>query len=366
MLAGPLWRDNAKHDSQGKYCGVPEALRASRIAAKVESIGGAMIINEGIAKVTNSEFLDNRAIASGGAFTLGIGNPNIVGDSEIKNNTEFIKKLAEKYKIRKLGFEEQNINYYTYKKLCKNSLKLKALTDTIEDLRVIKSQQELFFIKTAVRRAENAFKKLQPFIKVGVTEQKLAMRLEGLLREEGCKNLPFGVIVTSGHMSALPHAKPTSRAIKKGDLVLFDWGGESNGYYSDMTRVVAIKGRHLKKQLEIYDTVFNAQDRAIKAVKPGADAVNVDSAARCFIKGKGYNKYFGHGTGHGLGLAVHERPVISWQSKETIKKGMVFTVEPGIYLPGFGGVRIEDMVFVTGNGAEILTSLPRRLKIIEG
>ena len=280
--------------------------------------------------------------------------------------TEFIKKLAEKYKIRKLGFEEQNINYYTYKKLCKNGLKLKALTDTIEDLRVIKSQQELFFIKTAVRRAENAFKKLQPFIKVGVTEQKLAMRFEGLLREEGCKNLPFGVIVASGHMSALPHAKPTSRAIKKGDLVLFDWGGESNGYYSDMTRVAAIKGRHLKKQIEIYDTVFNAQDRAIKAVEPEAGAVNVDSAARCFIKGKGYNKYFGHGTGHGLGLAVHERPVISWQSKETIKKGMVFTVEPGIYLPGFGGVRIEDMVFVTGNGAEILTSLPRRLKIIEG
>ena len=148
--------------------------------------------------------------------------------------------------------------------------------------------------------------------------------------------------------------------------MLFDWGGESNGYYSDMTRVAAIKGRHLKKQIEIYDTVFNAQDRAIKAVEPEADAVNIDSAARYFIKGKGYNKYFGHGTGHGLGLAVHERPVISWQSKETIKNGMVFTVEPGIYLPGFGGVRIEDMVFVTGNGAEILTSLPRKLKIIEG
>ncbi len=280
--------------------------------------------------------------------------------------TEFIRKLVKTYKIRRLGFEDHNITYNTYKKLHRDNLKLKALSNTVEDLRLIKSQQELFYIKTAIKRAENAFRKLQPFIKVGVTERKLAIKLEGLLREEGCKNLPFGVIVTSGSMSAFPHARPTNRAIKKGDLVLFDWGGECNGYYSDMTRTIMIRGKNLRKQLEIYDTVLNAQDRAIKTVKPGTDAKKIDAAARDFIKDRGYNKYFGHGTGHGIGLSVHERPVISWQSKDTVEEGMVFTIEPGIYLPHFGGVRIEDVVHVTNHGAEVLTSLPKKLKIIEG
>ncbi len=280
--------------------------------------------------------------------------------------TEFIRKLVKTYKVRKLGFEDHNITYYTYKKLRKDNLKLKALSNTVEDLRLIKSQQELLYIKIAVKRAEDAFRKLQPFIKAGVAERKLAIKLEGLLREEGCKNLPFEVIVASGSMSALPHVRPTNRAIKKGDFVLFDWGGECNGYCSDMTRTIMIRGKNLRKQLEIYDTVLNAQERAIKTVKPGTDATKIDAAARDFIKSRGYNKYFGHGTGHGIGLAVHERPVISWQSKDIVEESMVFTIEPGIYLPYFGGVRIEDVVHVTNQGAEVLTSLPKKLQIIEG
>jgi len=285
---------------------------------------------------------------------------------ETAEKTDVIKRLVKKYKIQKLGFEDHSINYSTYKKLLKGNLRLKALTDTVESLRLIKSKEELSYIRIAIRRAEDAFRRLQSFIKAGVTEQKLAVRLEGLLREEGCKTIPFGVIVASGHMSALPHAKPTRRVIKKGDFILFDWGGECEGYYSDMTRMVAIKGKYLEKQLEIYSTVSNAQDMAIKAVKPGIKAIMLDTVARDFINQKGYGDYFGHGTGHGVGLAVHERPVISWQSKDTIREGMVFTIEPGIYLPHFGGVRIEDIVCVSKNGVEVLTTLPRTLKIIEG
>lgn len=283
---------------------------------------------------------------------------------ESKGKVDSIKRIVGKYKIRELGFEDHSLNFQTYKRLKEKRIKLKALTDTVESLRLIKSQEEITNIKRAVNRAENAFRRLRPFIKVGITEQKLAIRLEGLLKEEGCKKIPFGVIVTSGSMSALPHAKPTNRQIKKGDFVLFDWGGEYEGYYSDMTRMLAVKGRHLTKQLEIYSIVYDAQSRAVDAVRAGVKAKTIDSAARDLIKQKGYGDFFGHGTGHGVGLAVHEKPVISGQNEDMIEEGMVFTIEPGIYLPGIGGVRIEDMVCVRRNGAEVLTTLPRTLKVI--
>ncbi len=283
---------------------------------------------------------------------------------EKAEKTDVIKNIVKKHRIKKLGFEGYSINYHTYRKLAGKGIKLKALTDTIEDLRIIKSREELSHIKIAVRRAENAFRKLRPHIKAGTTEQKLALQLERLLKEEGCKILPFGVIVASGQISALPHAKPTNRVIKKGDIILFDWGGESEGYYSDMTRMVAIKGSHSVKQLEIYSVIIDAQRKAIESVKPGTKASNIDRTVRNFIKKKGYDRYFGHSTGHGVGLEVHERPFISWQYKHPVQEGMVFTVEPGIYLPGLGGARIEDIVAVNKNGAEILTTLPRELKII--
>jgi len=275
-----------------------------------------------------------------------------------------IKKIADKYRIKKLGFEDHSINYSTYKKLLKQKLRLKALTDTVENLRVIKTDKELSYIKTAIRRSESAFKRLLPFIKAGITEQELAIKLEGFLKEEGCKKLPFGVIVASGQMSALPHAQPTQRKLKKGDVILVDWGGECEGYYCDMTRMVAINGGDIKKQMEIYSIVLKTQRLAIKSIKPGINARIIDKSARTLIKEAGYGDYFGHGTGHGIGLSVHEKPVISWQSTDRIEKGMVFTIEPGIYLPGVGGVRIEDMVTVGENGAEILTTLPRKLYVV--
>ncbi len=177
--------------------------------------------------------------------------------------------------------------------------------------------------------------------------------------------MPFGVIVASGSMSARPHATPTDRILKKGDFVVFDWGGECEGYYSDITRTVLLKAKNISRQKELYYNVFEAQNRAIKSVKSGVKATLIDAAARDYIKKAGYDSFFGHGTGHGVGLAVHEKPVVSWRSKDSIKENMVFTIEPGVYLPGFGGVRIEDMVVVRKNRADVLTSLPRKLRIIE-
>ena len=276
-----------------------------------------------------------------------------------------IKEIADTYGIRTLGFEDHNVPYAFYKKLTNRKIRLKPLTGVTESLRIVKIHAELSYMKTAATRAEAAFKKLQPFIRHGITEEKLALKLEELLKKEGCKILPFAVIVASGFMSALPHAKPTGKALKKGDLVVFDWGGECEGYFSDMTRTVLLNGSNISRQKELYYTVLEAHKRAVGSIKPGIKAAIVDAAARDYIDDKGYDEFFGHGTGHGVGLEVHEKPFISWRSNEILKENMVFTVEPGIYLPGFGGVRIEDMVVVKKNGAESFNTLSKQLKIIE-
>ncbi|HDZ62799.1 MAG TPA: aminopeptidase P family protein [Nitrospirae bacterium] len=284
--------------------------------------------------------------------------------TETRDRTSFIKELTEQLGINKLGFEDHSLSYLNHKKLLGRKIRLKPVTNAVEEFRLIKSDEELFHIRKAVQRAEKAFRKLKPFIRVGVTEQKLAAKLESLLKDEGCKKIPFEVIVASGRRSAFPHAKPSSRVIKKGDLILFDWGGESGGYYSDMTRMIAIKGRLSEKQMQLHSIVLNALKRAVEAVRPGVRTGVVDSAARGFIKQNGFGDHFGHGTGHGIGLAVHERPFISWNRRDVIKENMVFSIEPGIYVPGVGGVRLEDIVVVRKNRAEVLTTLPRSLQII--
>jgi Xaa-Pro aminopeptidase len=276
-----------------------------------------------------------------------------------------IKNICNVCNIKKLGFEDHNITYGFYRKLLMNKVTLKPLANIVESLRIVKSPEELSYINTSIKRAEAAFRKLLPFIKTGITERKLALKLEELLKLEGCKKLPFEVIVASGFRSALPHAKPTDKRLEKGDLVVFDWGSEFEGYFSDMTRTILIKSDNISRQKELYYKVLEAQKRAIESVRPGIKASEIDAAARDYIAQEGYDEFFGHGTGHGVGLAVHEKPVVSWRSKDTIEENMIFTVEPGIYLPGFGGVRIEDMVAVRKKGAEVLTSLPKKLKIIE-
>jgi Xaa-Pro aminopeptidase len=276
-----------------------------------------------------------------------------------------IRKICKDYGIRRIGFEDHNVSFEFFHKMRRIGIKLKAVSGGVESLRLIKSEEELSCIRSAVRRAESAFRKLKAYIKPGITEIRLALKFEEHLKKEGCKKLPFEVIVASGSRSSLPHATPSNKIVNKGDLIVFDWGGECDGYCSDMTRTVLMKGgRDTAKQEKLYRTVLEAQSRALKAVKAGVKASTVDGAARGYIKEQGYGERFGHGTGHGVGLAVHEKPSVSLKSREIIKEGMVFTIEPGIYLQGFGGVRIEDMIAVGKSGAERLTKLPRRLTVI--
>lgn len=275
-----------------------------------------------------------------------------------------IERLVKQTGIGTLGFES-SVSFEFYNRLSHMGLSVKALTGLVENSRVIKDTFEINKIKEAVRRAEAAFLEVKPYIREGTRESTIALRLEERLKKTGCRCVPFDIIVASGPNSARPHAKPTGRKLMSGDLVTIDWGGESDGYFSDMTRTFLMKGENdISRKKGIYHVVFEANRKAISSISPGIQSTTIDSASRNYIKNAGYGEFFGHGTGHGVGLQVHEAPRISWYKSERIRKNMVFTIEPGIYIPGLGGVRIEDIVIVGDKKAMVLTSLPKRLEII--
>ena len=290
-----------------------------------------------------------------------------IGDFDILIEREERPKLiiekARSLGIKVLGFES-TVAYSFYRSLLRRGLKIKAVSNLVEDLRRVKDSVELKNIGRSVERAEKAFSEVRPYIRMGSSEKQIAFLLEESLRKKGCNALPFDIIVASGINSAMPHARPTDYRIKAGDLVVIDWGGEAGGYFSDMTRTFLTAGGNISKKKDMYDTVLQANLRSIDTVADGTQARLVDKAARDVIEGAGYGDFFGHGTGHGIGLEVHELPRISRFGKETVRKGMVFSIEPGIYIHGMGGVRIEDMVVVDDKGCRVLTSLPKRLEII--
>jgi Xaa-Pro aminopeptidase len=276
------------------------------------------------------------------------------------------KLLLEKARllgIRTLGFES-SASYAFYKSIMRKGPRVRAVTNLVEDMRRVKDRTELDLIGKSVMRAEKAFLEIRPHIRKGAKEVQLAVRLEEALKKFGCVSLPFDIIVAAGANSSMPHAKPGDYKIRPGDLVVVDWGGEAGGYCSDMTRTLLMHGRDLAKKKEIYQTVLKANLAGIAAVSDGVSARMVDRAARDVIKNAGYGEFFGHGTGHGVGLNVHELPRISKLGRESVKTDMVFTVEPGIYLPGLGGVRIEDMVVARGKGCRVMTALPKALDIL--
>jgi Xaa-Pro aminopeptidase len=277
--------------------------------------------------------------------------------------TKVVKNLSRKIGICRLGFES-SVSYNFFANLSRD-LNLKTVKDLIERLRERKDALEIASIKEAIQRAESALLEVKPYIKEGLRETSLALRLEERLKKKGCRRLPFDIIVASGPNSAMPHAKPTERKFTKGDLVIIDWGGESDGYFSDLTRTLLIdKGNDMNKKKKIYQIVLEANRRAIRHVEPGRTVHEIDGSARNFIKKSGYGDFFEHGTGHGVGLQVHELPRITRKGREIVKEDMVFTLEPGIYLPGIGGVRIEDMVRVAADGCETLTTLSKDVYVI--
>jgi Xaa-Pro aminopeptidase len=276
---------------------------------------------------------------------------------------EFLIRKARAAGIKLLGFES-TVPYAFYKSLLRKGIRLKSLTGSIEDIRKIKDLNEIRMLSRAVERAQKAFTGVRPYIKTGMSEIQVSGILEESLKKAGCRALPFDIIVAAGKNASMPHARPTVNKIRPGDLVIIDWGAEADGYFSDMTRTLLMNGSNISRKIEIYNTVLQANKEAIKSVSEGTHARTVDKTARDIIKKAGYGDFFGHGTGHGVGIEVHELPRISRIGRETIRHGMVFTIEPGIYLPGVGGVRIEDMVLARTNGCSVLTSLNKTLEII--
>lgn len=277
-----------------------------------------------------------------------------------------LKRLVGSLGLRSLAFES-SISYDFFRHLSGCGVRLVPLGNMVEHIRAEKDHAEITSIKEAIRRAEAAFGEVRPLIKAGKRERYIALLLEEKLKKRGCSGIPFDIIVASGVNAARPHAQATEKKLAAGDLVVIDWGGEADGYLSDMTRTLLLKGREgmaLAKKKEIYMAVLKANRKAIGAVRAGIEAKVIDTAARDIIKKAGYDKCFGHGTGHGVGLEVHEFPPISWTKKDVIRENMVFTIEPGIYIGGLGGVRIEDMVLARQCGHEVLTKLPRKLEII--
>ncbi len=279
------------------------------------------------------------------------------------DSIRFIKNYIKKLGIKRV-VPEDTISYRTYKALS-TTLQPAPMKEIVEKLRALKDKEELANIEEAVSRAERAFLETKPYIKAGNSERSIALRLEENMRQLGVYKPAFDTIVASGKNSALPHAGHTDKKLESGDFVIIDWGAEYNGYFSDMTRTFILHGEEVGKKKDIYETVRKANREAAAGVTQGVSMKQIDSFARDIIKKAGYGDYFGHATGHGVGMDVHEIPHVSERGSKTYAEvGMVFTIEPGIYIPDVGGVRIEDMVMVKEKKAKILTSLSRKLEIL--
>ncbi len=266
-----------------------------------------------------------------------------------------------------IGFERFHLRYhfYLYLRSRLRGKSLRGVKDIIRTHRAVKDDQEVKKILQAQRIAEQVLQEVLSFIQPGrTTEMDLAAEIEYRMKRLGAQGPSFPTIVATGRHSALPHARPRNHPIEPNAPLLFDMGCVVDGYASDMTRTFWV-GSHPDPQfLQIYDIVNEARQRAIEAIRPGVPAKEIDTIARQWIKDHGYGEYFGHGLGHGVGLEVHERPVVSYRSKETLETGHVITIEPGIYLPELGGVRIEDLVLVQ-QPATVLTNFSTELLRIE-
>ena len=237
------------------------------------------------------------------------------------------------------------------------------LDKKISEIRTVKKDERVNTIIKAQRIAEKAFDYILTFIKEGVTEKEVALTLEYFMLKNGADALSFDTIAVSGKNSSMPHGVPTDKKIEKGDFITMDYGAVCDFYHSDMTRTVAV-GEVSSKQIEVYETVLKAQEEAFKVMKAGVPCKDVDKAARDTIVNAGYGEYFGHGLGHGVGVEIHELPSLNPSSDAILEVGNIVTNEPGIYLPGEFGVRIEDMALITEDGYENLTLSEKKLIVL--
>jgi Xaa-Pro aminopeptidase len=313
---------------------------------------------------------DRPILVSDGRFTTQIAQecPGLdvhirqVGQQMSEALIELIKKLG----IHRLAFESANLSVADFEALKDGlpAVEFVGVKDRVEALRMIKDDGEIDAIREAIHVAERAFAMLRAGLRLEESEKDTADALEGYLRRCGASSASFPPIVAVGVRAALPHARPDPGVIiGAADFVLVDWGATARGYRSDLTRVL-VTGKVTPKFEHVYRTVLEAQQRGIAAIRPGVLARDVDAEARSVIEEAGFGGFFNHGLGHGIGLEIHETPRMSRSAQMPLQPGMVITVEPGIYLLDWGGIRIEDDVLVTPDGAVVLTHVPRALETV--
>ena len=277
------------------------------------------------------------------------------------NFQKLLPDLLASAEVRRLGFESQHVTVdqlATWTQAA-SGVEWVPLKDTVESVRMFKDEAEIEAMRRSVALTDEALAHALKVIRPGMTELEVAWLIESYMRTHGASRVAFDLIVAAGPNGALPHARPGERVIQPGDPIVFDLGCVVDGYCSDLTRTVCL-GRPSDKYLAVFDIVLQAQRAAEAAIRPGLTGVQADAAARDLIAAAGYGDKFGHGLGHGVGLAVHEKPGAGRLSTDTLQAGMSLTVEPGIYLPGEFGVRIEDLVIIRDGGVEILSGAPKQ------
>lgn len=285
---------------------------------------------------------------------------------EYKVKLDGIVELLGKLGAKRVGFEGEIVPVAVHERLQKKSpdaLTWVTLGRPLTQLRALKDQAELEKLGQAARWNAEALEDILPLVRPGAREQEIAFELELALRRRGGEEKAFDFIVASGERGAMPHGLASDKILKAGELVTIDFGTRFQGYHSDETVTLAL-GEVSEDLRRIYDCVLKAHDLAMAGVAPGASLKEIDAIARDHIAACGYGDFFGHGLGHGVGLEVHEYPTASPRSEDRVEEGMVFTIEPGIYIPGLGGVRIEDMVVATKDGCRPLTRIPKDFRIL--
>ncbi|WP_028783181.1 M24 family metallopeptidase [Thalassobacillus devorans] len=286
------------------------------------------------------------------------------GYKVVEHKKPLIEEIADQIDqlgVKTVGFEQDLLTYGNHRQYeQKFGAELVPTSGLVEKLRLIKTEGEISILKDAVKIADDAFEHILTYIKPGVREIDVANELEFFMRKQGAASSSFDIIVASGERSAYPHGVASEKEIQTGELVTLDFGALYKGYCSDITRTVAV-GEISDELKEIYNTVLEAQLRGMDGLASGITGKEADALTRDYIKEKGYGEYFGHSTGHGIGLDVHEGPGLSHRSDKVLEAGMVVTVEPGIYVPGIGGCRIEDDALITDTGNERLSKSPKEL-----
>lgn len=306
---------------------------------------------------------EKRSIIVDGRYTIQ-AREQAVGFDVIEYKVSPYQIIAD-MRFDKIGFEDKAISYNTFKMLNRVMPAVTSIgvSDELSEYRKVKSEEECKKIKRAEQIGDMAFEHILKIIRPQITERDVMVELEYFMKKNGASKLSFDTIVATGKRSALPHADVTDEVIKTGDFLLMDYGCVYEGYCSDMTRTVAI-GYADDKMKNIYDTVLKAQQNALSHIKEGVPNKSIDEKAREVIAKAGYKEHFGHSLGHGVGLEIHELPNLSPKSQDILKSGNVVTVEPGIYIENYGGVRIEDLVLVTENGYENFTHSRKDLIIL--